>query len=109
MPDLARRYLCEHSRNPNHTSLGSCGQCSAGSGKPSRRNCRCCGGQLLIERGLWTVRQWDESKRGQGYAAMEIVREFKSERHCRAFMERNGSEDWVWHWVRHGGTEVHQP
>jgi hypothetical protein len=96
MPALAKRYRCEH---------GISAQCSSGSGKPTRKRCKCCGGRLLTEQGLWTVRRWDEAKRGQGgYHAMEIVREFRSETAASAFAL--AAQDLVWHWVRHGDTEV---
>lgn len=106
---LARRWGCVHLRNPEHASLGSCSRCSTGAGKPTRKRCACCGGHLIIEQGLWTVRRWDEAKRGQGYYAMEIVREFRSEGAARRYVDSfPGTDvDLIWHWVRHGETTIH--
>jgi hypothetical protein len=95
-PAPVARYRCEHSVSA---------QCSAGNGRPTRKRCRCCAGRLLIEQGLWTVRRWDETKRGQGYGAMEIVREFRSETTARKFANAEG--DCVWHFARHGETTIH--
>ena len=98
-----RRWHCVHERSTDHTSLGSCPRCSRGNGKPTRKRCGCCGGALVVELGLWTVRVWDEARRGQGYDAMEIEREFRSETTARKYVETEWAKgrDLVLHWVRH--------
>lgn len=107
MPALAARYRCEHIRNSDHTSLGSCSRCSTGSGaRPSITKCRCCGGQILIEHGLWTVRQWDVDR--SGYYDMDVIATFKTERGARGHIERNPDQNWVWHWVPEGPTVVYE-
>lgn len=72
MQKLATRHWCVHKRNP---AAGL--QHTQGNGKPTRKRCRWCGGELVTQTGQWGVFAWTGTGR---YPADEAESTYLSER-----------------------------
>lgn len=92
-PARSFRYQCEHRRTMH---------CDQGTGKPTRKRCRSCGGQFLVWRGRWAVFVW----RGDGNyriadalhiarseaAADKLAEPLDGDKHCVRFVTESLEE-----------------